>query len=150
VPTNPPNTLVRTSHALTLRANGITIGVVQSWAPAMNRGITGVYEINIATSGEPIEKVPGNVGGLTASVSRYDLYTRRMEAAFGTPNVAMLGDHNNPFTVLELWRFPDNTTEGWLYTGCWFSNIGRTYSSTDARLVLVNATIEYTRKLRTI
>ena len=150
MPVNPPNTLVRTSHAITIRANGITVGVVQSWAPAMNRGITGVYEINAATSGEPIEKVPGNVGGLTIGVSRYDLYTRRMEQSFGTPNSAMLGDHNNPFNVVELWRFPDNTQESWLYSGCWFSSIGRTYSATDARLVLVNGTLEYTRKLRVV
>src|SRR5690606_13235224 len=114
MPTNPPNTLVRTSHAITIRANGLTVGVVQGWNPGMNRGITAVYEINVATSGEPIEKVPGNVGGLTISVSRFDLYTRRMESAFGTPDVSMLGDHNNPFNVLELWRFPDNTQEGWL------------------------------------
>ena len=37
---------------------------------------------------------------------------------------------------------------GQRYMGCWFSNIGRTYSATDARLVLVNATIEYTKKLK--
>jgi hypothetical protein len=150
MPTNPPNTLVRTSHALTIRASGITVGVIQSWGPGQNRGVTGIYEINVDTSGEPIEKVPGNVGGLTIQVSRYDLYSRRMEAAFGTPDVEMLGSQANPFQVLELWRFPDNTQEGRVYTGCWFSNIGRTYSATDARLVLVNATIEYTRRLRTI
>jgi hypothetical protein len=150
MPTNPPNTLVRTSHALTIRANGITVGVIQSWAPGMNRGITPVYEINVATSGEPIENVPGNVGGLTIQVSRYDLYTKRMEAAFGTPDVEMLGDHNNPFQLLELWRFPDNTQEGRTYDGCWFNNIGRTYSATDARLVMVNAGISYVRRRRTI
>lgn len=150
MPTNPPNTLVRSSHALTIRANGITVGVIQGWSPAMNRAITPVYEISVATSGEPIENVPGNVGGLTISVSRFDLYTKRMESAFGTPDVAMLGDHNNPFQVLEIWRFPDNTQEGWLYLGCWFSNMGRNYSATDQRLVNVSASISYVRKIRSI
>lgn len=148
MPANPPNTFVRTSHAITIRAMGVTVGVIQSWNPGMNRGITAVYELNTDTSGEPIEKAPGNVGGLTISVSRYDLYTKRMEQVFGTPDSAMLGDHKNPFEAMEIWRFPDNTQESLHYTGCWFSNIGRTYSATDARLVLVNATIEYTRKYK--
>jgi hypothetical protein len=124
--------------------------VIQSWAPGQSRGITPVYEINVATSGQPIENVPGNVGGLTIQVSRYDLYSKRMEAAFGTPDVEMLGDQANPFQVLELWRFPDNTQEGRVYAGCWFSNIGRTYSATDARLVMVNASISYVTRYRTI
>ena len=145
---NPPSTTVRTSHAITIRAAGQTIGVIQSWNPGQNRGITAIYELNTDTSGEPIEKSPGNVGGLTVSVSRYDLYNKRMENVFGTPDAQMLSDHKNPFQVVELWRFPDNSMETILYMGCWFSNIGRTYSATDARLVLVNATIEYTKKLK--
>lgn len=148
MPVNPPNTMVKTSHAMTIRANGITVGVLQTWNPSINRGITPVYEINQETSGEPIEKVPGNVGGLTIGVSRYDLYSRRMESAFGTPDVEMLGDHNNPFQCRETWRFPDGTIESRVYTGCWFSNIGRNFSSTDNRLVLVNATLEFVRIIR--
>ena len=148
MPINPPNTMIRTSHAITIRANGITVGVIQSWNPSKNRGITPVYEINQETSVEPIENVPGNVGGLTIAVSRYDLYTKRMEAAFGTPDVEMLGDHNNPFQVRESWKFPDGGIEGRVYTGVWFSTIGRTYSSTDNRLVLVSATLNFVRILR--
>jgi hypothetical protein len=145
---NPPNTSVRTSHAITIRANGETVGVIQSWNPGMNRGITAVYELNVDTSGEPTEKVPGNLGGLTISVSRYDLYNKRMERAFGISDSGMLSDQKNPFQVLEYWRLPDNSQEVWIYQGCWFSNLGRTYSATDARLVLVNGTIEYTKRLK--
>lgn len=145
---NPPNTTVRTSHAITIRANGQTVGVIQSWNPGMNRGITAIYELNVDTSGEPIEKAPGNLGGLTISVSRYDLYVLRMEKAFGLSDSGMLSDQKNPFQVYEYWRLPDNSQEVWIYTGCWFSNVGRTYSATDARLVLVNGTIEYTKRLK--
>ena len=148
MPINPPNTLVRTSHAITIRANGLTVGVIQTWNPSQNRGITPIYEINSETSGEPIEKVPGNVGGLTIGVSRYDLYKRRMEAAFGTPDVEMLGDHNNPFQVRESWRYPDGTIEARLFMGCWMSNVGRTFSATDNRVVLVSSTLEFTRVIR--
>jgi hypothetical protein len=148
--TNPPNTLVRTSHAVTIRANGITIGLLQTFSPGMNRQITPIYEINADTSGEPIENVPGNLGGLSISVSRYDLYTKRMEEVFGTPNSAMLSDHNNPFQILELYRWPDNTKESYIYTGCWFSNLGRNMSATDGRVIMVNAQIAYVRKQRVL
>jgi hypothetical protein len=148
MPTNPPNTIVRTSHAITIRANGITVGLLQTFSPAMNRQITPIYEINQATSGEPLENVPGNLGGLTIGVSRYDLYTKRMEEAFGTPNSAMLSDHNNPFQILEVFLWPSGIKEGYLYTGCWFSSLGRNMSSTDGRVIMVNGQISYVRKLR--
>jgi hypothetical protein len=148
MPTNPPSTLVRTSHAMTLRANGITVGVIQAWNPGQNRGITPIYEINQNTSGQPLENVPGNVGGLTIQVNRYDLYTVRMEAAFGTPDVEMLGDMANPFNVVEAWVFPASTTESRVYTGCWFSSLGRSYSATDSRVVMVNASLTYTSRYR--
>ena len=145
---NPPFSTVRTSHAIQIKANGITVGVIQSWNPAQNRVITAVYEIDRDSSGIPIEKVPGNVGGLTIGVTRYDLYTLRMEAAFGTADVLMLSDHSNPFVVREGWKYPDGTVETHVFIGCWFSSIGRMYSATDNRLVLVNAAIEFTRVLR--
>lgn len=148
MPTNPPTTAVRTSHAMTIRASGLTIGVVQSWQPNMGRAISPVYELNVATSGEPIENVPGNVQNLTINIQRYDLYVRRMEQAFGTPNFEMLGDQNNPFEVRESWRFPNNAVEARAYTGCWFSSIGRTYSATDTRVVNVSATLAYVRRMR--
>lgn len=148
MPLNPPNTLVRTSHALTIRANNITIGVIQNWSVSQNRGVAHVYEINAATSGEPIEAVPGNVGGLTIGVNRYDLYTRRMEQAFGTNDFEMLGDQNNPFEIRETWRFPNNAVEARAYIGCWFSQIGRNYQATGDRIVNVNGSVTYTRKVK--
>ncbi len=148
MPINPPTTAVRTSHAMTIRAHGLTIGVVQSWQPNMSRAISPVYELNVATSGEPIENVPGNVQNLTINIQRYDLYVRRMEQAFGTPNFEMLGDQNNPFEVRETWRFPNNAVEARTYVGCWFSSIGRNYSATDTRVVNVSATLAYVRRMR--
>lgn len=148
MPTNPPNTAVRTSHAMTIRARNITIGVIQNWGINMTRGVTHVYEINSATSGEPIEAVPGNVGGLTINVNRYDLFNRRMEQAFGTADFEMLGDQNNPFEVRETWRFPNNAVEARAYLGCWFSSVGRTYQATGDRIVNVQAQLTFVRKVR--
>lgn len=149
-PRNPPNTLVRTSHALSIRARGITVGMIQTWNPTQGRAVTPCFEINLAGDGSPVEKVPGVLNALTIQVTRYDLYKRRMEAAFGTVDFEMISNQADPIQVMELWRHPDSTMEGWLYVGCWFSNVGRTYSATDARVVQVNATLEYTRKFRSI
>lgn len=149
-PRNPPNTFVRTSHALSIRAKGITVGMIQSWNPTMGRNVTPCFEINLAGDGTPVEKVPGALSSLTIQVTRYDLYKKRMEAAFGTVDFEMISNQADPIQVLELWRHPDQTMEGWLYVGCWFSNVGRTYSATDNRVVQVSATLEYTRKFRSI
>jgi hypothetical protein len=146
--TAPPTTSIRTSHALTIRAQGLTIGIIQTWGINMTRQVTHVYEINQSTSGEPIEAVPGNVGGLSISVNRYDLFTRRMEQAFGTPDFEMLGDQSDPFEVKETWRFPNNAIEARSYVGCWFSSLGRTYSAGGDRLVQVNANLVFVRKIK--
>lgn len=143
---NPPQTLTRTSHSLTIRANGNTIGLINGWAPTISRTITPVYEIKTKTSGDPIEKVPGNVTGQTIAVQRYDLYVQRLETAFGTRELMMLSSQDRPFTVVERWQFPESSGGGIeiiRYDGCWFSNIGKNYRSDGDRIVNVNATLEY-------
>lgn len=144
---NPPQTATITSHSLTIKTQaGLLIGMIKQWNPQQQRTITGLYEINSATSGEPVEKVPGNITNLVITVQRYDLYTKKMELAFGTSDLTMLSQQDRPFNVQEFWRFPDNSTESYLFSGCWFSVVGKNYQSDDTRVVLVNATLEYTRK----
>jgi hypothetical protein len=159
MPTSPPNTAVRTSHAVTIRINGIVIGMINQWAPTHGRTITPIFELNAATSGTPTEKTPGNITGQTIGVQRYDLYTSRLEQAIDktlsgigagtTPNPAdlnMLSDQTSPFQVLEKWQYPNGSTETVQYDGCWFSNLGRTLRSDGDRLVNVNATLEWTKR----
>lgn len=149
MPSNPPQTSVRTSHAITIKtAGGLTIGMIKQWNPAQNRDITPIYELNVETSGEPLENVPGNLKGLQIRVQRYDLWTNKMEQAFGTAELQQLSEQDRPFMVQEVWRTPTNSVEGWQYTGCWFSNLGRNYQSDDNRVVLVDATLMYVRKSR--
>lgn len=147
MPTNPPQTLVRTSHSLTIIAGGTGIGLINGWNPTISRTITPIYELNTRTSGDPFEKLPGNVTGQTIAVQRYDLYTSRMEVAFGTPDIMMLSLQDTAFEVRERWQFPDGTIEGIIYQGCWFSNIGKNYRSDGDRIVNVNATLEYTKRI---
>lgn len=152
MPTNPPQTLVRTSHSLTIRANSQSIGLINGWNPTISRTITPIYEIKTRTSGDPLEKAPGNVTGQTIAIQRYDLYKGRMETAFGTPDIMMLSLQDAPFDVIERWIFPDSAavgggTEIIRYEGCWFSNIGRNYRSDGDRIVNVNATLEYVKRV---
>lgn len=140
---NTPETLVRSSHALTIVSNGITIGLINQWSPKQSRQITPVYEINFETSGLPYENIPGNVQNLTLDIQRYDLWTNRMEQAFGTVDLTMLSNQKSPFQVEEYWTAPSGQTEVWRYLGCWFNNVGRTFSSNDTRVVNVNASMTY-------
>ncbi|KKM25783.1 hypothetical protein LCGC14_1591500, partial [marine sediment metagenome] len=134
-----PETLVRTSHSLTIIANSEHIGLINGWNPTISRTITPIYQIarflHNTFSGDPVEKVPGNVTGQTIAVQRYDLYVKRMEKAFGTDfanrnDLMMLTQQDRSFSVREVWDYPIDQGGGReviIYGGCWFSNIGRNY-----------------------
>lgn len=151
----PPNTVTQLSHAMAIKAAGRTIGAINEWNPKINRTITELQEFGVVLTtyaerpGEPFEKVPGNVSGMQIEVRRYDIYTEQMEIAFGTPDITMLSAQTTAFDVQELWTRPSNTGRYFiLYLGCWFSNIGRTITSTGDRVVNVNATLDYTHRRR--
>lgn len=143
---NPPETLARTSHSITILFGGKAIGMINSWAPNQTRQITPIYEIDVRTSGIPTENLPGNVQGLTLTVQRYDLWTERLEKAFGRVDLFMLSNQKAPFVVQERWTSPSGAIECWQYENCWFSSLGRAFRSDDTRLVNVNASITYTHK----
>jgi len=155
-----PLTNVRTSHALTIRANGVTVGLINGWDNSQGRTITPVFEVDVDDSGNPVENVPGNANGLTLTISRYDTYPIRMEDAFGTPDLVMLTRQNRPFDLFEVWSIPVSIqslskepavlldTERYVYTNCWFSSLGRTLRADDNRIVNVNASIVYAKKVK--
>lgn len=143
-----PNTSTATSHAVAIRAGGVTVGMIQTWAPSQSRTVTAVYELNPANTGEIIENVPGNVAGTTIQVSRYDLFKRRMEEAWGSgfDLNEMLSNQNNPLTIQERWSQYDGTVSVYVYDGCWFSSLGRNYSVQGDRIINVSATLNYVKK----
>lgn len=160
----PPNTVAQLTHAVTIRAANTLIGAINEWNPRMTQTVTELYELGVATpgggengttvqysqlSGEPFEKVPGNVSGMQIDVRRYDIYTQPMETVYGTPDLSMLGNQRNAFNVVEQWLQPSNTNNFVNhYKGCWFSDLGRTISATGDRTVNVSATLQFTRKDR--
>jgi hypothetical protein len=138
-----PNTKTRTSHGLSIVARGVTIGLIQTWGVRLSRAVTHLFELNPTTSGNPVDLVPGNVGDLTLTVRRVDLHAKKMEEAFGGVKLDMLSDQNNPFELYETWKTPNGSVEKYVYTGCWFTAIGRTFDVTGNRVVIAEGTIAY-------
>lgn len=140
-----PDTRAASSHVISIRFRGVTIGFIQRWSPRQQRRTTPLYELNSDTSGRRVDIVPGNVEQLQIDIQRYDLFTKKMHEAFGFAATASnLADHTEPFEVQEVRKLPSGVTEATIYTGCWFSNIGREYTATGDRTVNVNAQIEVT------
>jgi len=150
-----PSTLTRTDHAMVIKADGHIIGHIQDWTPAQSRTVTPVYELDSNTAGEVVENVPGNIGGLTISINRFDLFSHKMEDVWGKKHnyMVMLTDQKFPIEVHEIWRTVKDVsigtteiTEGWLYDGVWFTSLGRTHSANGDRITKVNAAFAYRRK----
>ena len=148
--TGPPvSTLgVSTSHYMAIKVNSSTIGMIQSWFPAQSRTVTPMYEINAAATGEISDNIPGNIGGLTVNITRFDLFKSRMEQVWGSLDLHMLTDQTNPLIIKESWVYPDSSVDIWAYTGCWFTSLGRNMSATGDRIVNVNATLVYKKKFK--
>ena len=143
-----PNTTVATSHAIAIRVDGLVVGMIQSWAPSQSRTITPVYQLKPEFSGEIVENVPGNVAGTTIQVSRYDLFSTRMEQAWGKgfDIGEMLSNQNNPLEIQERWTQYSGVVQQYIYSGCWFSSLGRNYAVQGDRIINVSATINYVKK----
>ena len=143
-----PDTRIRTSHAISIypsRGNE-PIGQIQTWAPNQSRTITPAYELNSSSSGNVTENVPGNITGLTIQVSRYDLFTQKMEEVWGSASALwMLGDQKVSLEIKEKWQNYNGAVEFYYYEGCWFSQIGRNMQAQGDRIVMVNATLNYVR-----
>ena len=144
-----PETTTRTDHAISIRVDGTTIGQIQDWTPQQSRTVTPTFELNSDTSGEVLENVPGNLGGLTIGVNRYDLYTAKMEEVWGANfNIQMLTDQTVALQITEKWLVPNGTPEIYIYTGCWFTSLGRNHAAQGDRITKVNASLMYVKKQR--
>ena len=139
----------RMDHSLAIKVSGKTIGRIQDWVPQQARSVTPIYEVNSAGAGQIMEQVPGIMTGLLINVTRFDLYSKKMEQAWGPNfNIVMLSDQTNPLKITEKWLNPDGVIEVWSYFGCWFTSLGRAHSANGDRITRANATLAYTRKYK--
>ena len=144
-----PQTTIRTSHAVAIKYQSVTIGQIQTWAPSQSRTITPAYQLasfaGTTASGEVTENVPGNITGLTIQISRYDLFASKMEEIWGDVAFWMLTKQVNKLEIDEVWENPDESRERYTYEDCWFSQLGRNLQAQGDRIVMVNATLNYAR-----
>lgn len=146
-----------TSHGLLIQANRKAVGAITSWGVRQNATRTPVFEFGNglttgyndvpARPGEPYEVVPGNIGGTTISIRRYDIYTDKFESAFGTRELEMLTDQDQPSLLREFWTAPDTTLNFTnVYYGFWFQDLGKEMTADGNRVVMANATGIYSRR----
>jgi hypothetical protein len=157
---NVPLTTTVTNHGLVISVGGGVVGAITSWAPSQTRTATPVFSFGDSSnggpvgagedvpwdSGEPYEIVPGNIGGTTLRVGRYDIYTQRFESAFGTDDLTMLTRQSNSIRFIEYINGPDGARFTTIYYGAWFTNLGRSHDAKSDRIVMVNGDAMYARK----
>lgn len=151
-----PNTRTRTTHGLTLRdgRTGRLFGAIHTFSPKQTRAVEEEFEINRDSRGIPVDLVPQNLTSRTLGLSRYDLYTRVMEELFGTTELHILTDQRRPFRIRETWLAPATVAvlgagpRIYEYIDCWFTDIGRTLSASDDRIVKVEATLMFRDRKR--
>lgn len=149
---NPPVTTTVTSHGLQVVARGKIIGEIQDWTPAaMVRAMKWVYELNMLTSGTPVDVIPGNISGYTVVIKRYDILHAKYEEVFGDLSWEVaLGNQQEPFDVKQYLTYSDGSKELIVYRGCWMSSVGRKYSAEGDRIVVVDATLTYLKAERVL
>jgi len=153
--TNPPFTKVVSSHGLSIFVNGNVVGSIHQYEIGHSRDATHTYEFGGVTevplaSGEPFDIVPGNAKGLDIKIGRYDIYTSRFERAFGTQDLTMLTSQTLPIELRQFMASPDGTlNESFRVESVWWTRLGRRFSASDNRIVMVDASAVY-RVLRRI
>ena len=150
----PGSVTSKTYHGLTIVVAGKVIGRVESWQPQMfNRGGQHVHELNNFTFGRPVDYVPGVATNFTVQASRTEVWYQEFEVALGFPAVwADLIDQDRPFEVHEQLYRGKSLYRVWVYSGCWFQdkNEDQATSTSDAPKILVNSTIAFVSRRRTV
>lgn len=152
-----PRTRTRTSHGLLIRvAGGRVVGAVNGFTHTQTREVEDAFELNSTAVGYgPVDQIPQNITQRSLSIKRFDLWQRPMEEAFGVSGeFVTLADQSRPFVLRSIWRSPVGSLLGgrrvYEYTGCYFTSFGRTASTTDNRIINVDAEITYILRRRVL
>lgn len=145
-----PRTYTRMNHALTIRTGtGRTIGAINGWNPVETRTHEDIFENEVNSNGLPVDIIPQILSTRTIRVSRYDLYARIMEEAFGTRELVVLTVQAQPFKVREIWREPSGRVRAIEYV-CWMTDIGKNHRTDGNRIVQADATLVWLSKRKVL
>jgi len=139
----PHKTETRTSHSVTIRSGGRTIGAINSWSHDQQKEIKENFFISPTPSGHPQEIIPLNTNTRTIKIARYELYRRPFEDRFGDFDLINLANQRNKFSIQEKLVDPNNRSKVIGYAGCYFTSVGYEYKAESDMVVLVNAEIVY-------
>ena len=145
-----PNTRVRLTHALYIKAGRRTIGGVHLFELSLRRTVEREWEIDANGVGLCALITPG-AEECQIRMSRYDMYLDLMESALGTRELAMLTDQRVGLTFREVWRGPSGLFGGgvraWDYVDAWYTDLGRPLDAKGDRVSNANATFEFRQKV---
>jgi hypothetical protein len=111
----------KTSHSVSvLNADGSkVIGMIQSWQPTRSRAVQRIFEVNMNTSGQAVDLVPGVVEDDTLSVTRMALWTADLFNAFSSSFTEATDwlQQKSPVQMQEVWTEPESNGIASDYTG---------------------------------
>lgn len=139
----PHNTVTRTSHSVTIRSGGRTIGAINSFEVSRSKDIKENFYISPLPSGQPQEIIPLNTKDRKIKISRYELYRRPFEDRFGDFDLIKLSNQRNRFSIMEKLVDPTNRSKVIGYSDCYFISLGYKYASDGDMVVMVDAEIVF-------
>lgn len=116
-----PSTNSVVSYAYTIKANGVTIGTLQSLSSNGNRALERVREV-MNTLEDTFEIVPGR-SEFSITIDRIETYNKNVIAALGAnvfgESIAQIRD---PITIVEQITGPNGESRQIIYDRCWIKS----------------------------
>lgn len=143
----PHNTVTRTSHSVTIRSGGRTIGAISAFEVNRSKDIKENFYLSPLPSGEPQEIIPLNTKDRKIKISRYELYRRPFEDRFGDFDLVKLSNQRNKFSIMEKLVDSTNRSKVIGYSNCFFISLGYKYASDGEMVVMVDGEIVFGERL---
>jgi hypothetical protein len=117
-----------------------------------SRNGTHIFEVGSLSWGRPVDYAPGNGSNYTLTCSRTELWGNEIElaAGFATPWTDLVSQ-KDPFTITETLFQGAQPYRVWSYGICWFTErVEQAFEAEGTAIVIVNATIAFVSRLRTL
>jgi len=131
---------------------GVRVGRITSFTTQqLERTFTHIRELNPATSGQPVDGVPGNADGFELAFARAEVWSEEVEQAFGVSAdpLLLLTNQNKPFILDEVYFKGSELYKRYRYLGCWFTSKNTdAFDSGGDQVVRISGVIKFVNKIR--